>query len=210
MPEETPKTPAAPPQQGEVTHNDAIDALIAVFGERIVSLPSVCKEAAAQVQSKDIIEVCSFLKKDEKTQMNLLSDLTAAHYPNREFQFEVIYHIYSIPRNMSIRVKVPIKDGDRCPSVTGVWQTANWHEREVFDMFGIIFEGHPDLRTILLPDNWDGNPLRKEYPLGGPKEEEIRADYYGRPGYMKEGQVIEAPYSGKTAVEKENGSNSRT
>ncbi|MGH7371900.1 MAG: NADH-quinone oxidoreductase subunit C, partial [Candidatus Methylomirabilales bacterium] len=83
----------------------------------------------------------------------------------REPRFEVVYNLYSISRADRIRVKVRVLDGTEVPSVTGVWPTANWHEREVFDMFGIRFAGHPDLRRILMPEDWEGHPLRKDYPV---------------------------------------------
>ena len=92
-------------------------------------------------------------------------DITAAHYPQREKQFEVIWILYSISRNERVRVKVEIAEGASIPSAVSIWPTANWLEREVFDMFGIQFEGHPDLKRILLPDGWKGYPLRKDYDI---------------------------------------------
>jgi len=98
-------------------------------------------------------------------QFNYCVDITAAHYPKREKQFDVIWILYSFPRNERIRVKVQIADGDSLPSVVSIWATANWLERETFDMFGIRFDGHPDLKRILLPDGWKGYPLRKDYDI---------------------------------------------
>jgi NADH-quinone oxidoreductase subunit C len=92
-------------------------------------------------------------------------DITAAHYPQREQQFEVIWILYSISRNERVRVKVEIAEGAPIPSAVSIWPAANWLEREVFDMFGIQFEGHPDLKRILLPDGWKGYPLRKDYDI---------------------------------------------
>jgi NADH-quinone oxidoreductase subunit C len=93
-------------------------------------------------------------------------DVTAVHYPKREkLEFDLIWILYSYPQNERIRVKTQIADGAAVKSVVGLWPTANWLEREVFDMFGIRFEGHPDLRRILLPDEWQGHPLRKEYGI---------------------------------------------
>lgn len=92
-------------------------------------------------------------------------DITAVHYPQREKQFEVVWILYSFKRNERIRVKAAFRDGEEAPSVTGIWATANWLEREVFDMFGIRFAGHPDLKRILLPDGWEGYPLRKDYSI---------------------------------------------
>ena len=92
-------------------------------------------------------------------------DLTAAHYPQREKPFDLIWILYSFPKNERIRVKTQIADGEAFPSSTSIWPTTNWLEREVFDMFGIKFEGHPDLKRILLPDGWKGHPLRKDYGI---------------------------------------------
>jgi NADH-quinone oxidoreductase subunit C len=92
-------------------------------------------------------------------------DITAVHYPKRERQFDLIWILYSFPRNQRVRVKTQIADGESLPSAVPIWATANWLEREVFDMFGIKFDGHPDLKRILLPDGWKGHPLRKDYGI---------------------------------------------
>jgi len=94
-----------------------------------------------------------------------LVDLTAVHYPQRELPFDVVYVLYSFARNERIRVKAQIADGEAVQSVVQIWSTANWLERECYDMFGIVFEGHPDLKRILLPDGWQGHPLRKDYGI---------------------------------------------
>jgi NADH-quinone oxidoreductase subunit C len=92
-------------------------------------------------------------------------DLTAAHYPKRGKQFDVVWILYSFPRNQRVRVKTQIADGATLPSSVSIWPTANWLEREIYDMFGIQFDGHPDLKRILLPDGWKGFPLRKDYDI---------------------------------------------
>ena len=98
-------------------------------------------------------------------QFDYCVDLTAAHYPTREKQFEVIWILYSFERNQRVRVKTSIAEGDSIPTAVGIWPTANWLEREVYDMFGIQFAGHPDMKRILLPDGWKGHPLRKDYGI---------------------------------------------
>ncbi len=98
-------------------------------------------------------------------QFDYCVDLTAAHYPTREKQFEVIWILYSFERNERVRVKTSIAEGDSIPTAVGIWPTANWLEREVYDMFGIQFAGHPDMKRILLPDGWKGHPLRKDYGI---------------------------------------------
>jgi len=92
-------------------------------------------------------------------------DITAVHYPKREQQFDIVYVLYSFPKNERTRVKTRIKDGEHVPSAVAIWETANWLEREAFDMFGIVFDGHPGLKRILLPDEWKGHPLRKDYDI---------------------------------------------
>jgi NADH-quinone oxidoreductase subunit C len=104
------------------------------------------------------------LLRDEE-QFDYCVDITAAHYPKREKQFDVVWILYSFPRNQRMRVKTQIADGATLPSSVAIWPTANWLEREVYDMFGIQFDGHPDLKRILLPDGWKGFPLRKDYGI---------------------------------------------
>jgi len=101
----------------------------------------------------------------DEEQFDYCVDLTATHYPTREKQFELIWILYSFARNERIRVKTMIADGESFPSSVEIWPTTNWLEREVYDMFGIRFDGHPDLKRILLPDGWKGYPLRKDYGI---------------------------------------------
>ena len=115
------------------------------------------------VDSTLIPDFLRVLRDDER--FDYLVDVTAVHYPEREKQFEVVWILYSFTRNERIRVKTAIAEDASVPSVFAIWQTANWLEREVFDMFGIRFEGHPDMRRILLPDGWKGHPLRKDYGI---------------------------------------------
>jgi len=104
------------------------------------------------------------LLRDEE-QFDYCVDITAAHYPKREKQFDVLWILYSFTRNERIRVKTQIADGASIDSSVGIWATANWLEREVYDMFGIKFDGHPDMKRILLPEDWKGHPLRKDYGI---------------------------------------------
>ena len=108
-------------------------------------------------------EVLQILRDEE--QFDYCVDITALHYPTHEKQFELIWILYSFPRNQRVRIKTRIAEGEAFPSSVAIWPTANWLEREVFDMFGIRFEGHPDLKRILLPDGWEGHPLRKDYGI---------------------------------------------
>jgi len=108
-------------------------------------------------------EVLQVLRDEE--QFDYCVDITAVHYPKREKQFDLVWILYSFPKNERMRVKTMINDGETFPSSVSIWPTANWLEREVFDMFGIKFDGHPDLKRILLPDGWEGYPLRKDYGI---------------------------------------------
>jgi NADH-quinone oxidoreductase subunit C len=101
----------------------------------------------------------------DEDQFDYCVDVTAVHYPKREKQFDVVWILYSFSRNERVRVKTQIADGESVPSAVSIWPTANWLEREVFDMFGIKFDGHPDLKRILMPDEWKGHPLRKDYAI---------------------------------------------
>jgi NADH-quinone oxidoreductase subunit C len=101
----------------------------------------------------------------DQEQFDYCVDITAVHYPERQKQFEVVWILYSFPHNDRIRVKASYTEGESVPSAVSIWPAANWLEREVYDMFGIRFEGHPDLKRILLPDGWKGHPLRKDYGI---------------------------------------------
>jgi NADH-quinone oxidoreductase subunit C len=115
------------------------------------------------VDRSTIPEILQILRNEEE--FDYCVDLTAVHYPTREKQFEVVWVLYSFARNERIRVKTQIADGESLPSSVPIWAAANWLEREVFDMFGIKFDGHPDMKRILLPDGWKGHPLRKDYGI---------------------------------------------
>lgn len=124
-------------------------------------------EVTAIVPRAEIINVCSHLKVEAG--FNFLADLSGVDRgPEEEPRFEVNYHLFSTTKYQRLRLKVLVNEDDcRVPSVTSVWRTANWHERETYDLLGVIFDGHPDLRRILLPDDWQGHALRKDFPLRG-------------------------------------------
>jgi NADH-quinone oxidoreductase subunit C len=113
---------------------------------------------------RSLIPDILLLLRDEE-QFDYCVDITAVHYPKREKQFDVLWNLYSYARNERMRVKTQIADGASIPSSVSIWPTANWLEREVYDMFGIQFDSHPDLKRILLPDGWKGHPLRKDYGI---------------------------------------------
>ena len=126
-------------------------------------------EVTLVVPRERIAEVCAHMKTAPGLEFNMLADLCGVDRgPEEEPRFEVNYHLFSTTRHHRLRLKVLLNEDDpHAPTVTGVWRTANWHERETFDMFGVVFDGHPDLRRILLPDEWQGHALRKDFPLRG-------------------------------------------
>ena len=125
-------------------------------------------ETTVVVPRQHLLGAAELLADEPSLRFSFLSDLSAVDRFPLEPRFEVNYHLLSIERRLRLRLKVKLSTADPVVhSVTQIWPTANWHEREVFDMFGILFEGHPDLRRILMPDDWEGHPLRKDYPTEG-------------------------------------------
>ena len=126
-------------------------------------------ETTIIVPREHIVAACGFLKTAPGLEFNFLSDVCGFDRgPEEEPRFEVNYHLFSTTKHHRVRLKVLLDENDaHVPSVTGVWRTANWHERETYDLFGVIFDDHPDLRRILLPDDWQGHALRKDFPLRG-------------------------------------------
>src|ERR1035441_7547120 len=123
-------------------------------------------ELAISIASEKIVSVCGFLKYDQG--FVRLSTVTGVDWYPAEPRFEVVYHLHSLSRNARVRVKCKLRgENPEIDSVTGVWRSANWYERETFDLFGIRFRNHPDLTRIMLPEDWEGHPLRKDYPVTG-------------------------------------------
>lgn len=133
------------------------------FGTAIPEFSTYLGQNFLVADADALVAIVDYLKTAEG--FDYLVDVTAIHYPAREKQFDLVYILYSFPRNERIRVKILINEGQKPQSLTAVHPTANWLEREVFDMFGIEFSGHPDLRRILMPDEWRGYPLRKDYSI---------------------------------------------
>jgi NADH-quinone oxidoreductase subunit C len=125
-------------------------------------------ETTVVVPREYLRRASEYLAAEPSLRFSFLSDITTVDRFPIEARFEVNYHLLSLDRRERLRLKVRLAGSDpTVPSVTSVWPTANWHERENFDLFGIRFEGHPDLRRILMPDDWEGHPLRKDYPVEG-------------------------------------------
>jgi NADH-quinone oxidoreductase subunit C len=117
------------------------------------------------VPADRIVDACRALRDTPSLRFNVLTEVTAADYLPRNPRFEVVYHLLSIPNRLRLRVKVRVPEGGTVPTLQGLWPGAGWPEREVWDMFGIIFDGHSDLRRLLMPEDWDGHPQRKDYPV---------------------------------------------
>ena len=133
------------------------------FGSAIPEFSTYLEQNFLVATASSVLEIIEFLKLEAG--FDYLVDLTAVHYPKREQPFDLVYILYSFERNERIRVKTLINEGQKPHTVTGIHETANWLEREAYDMFGIEFAGHPDLRRILMPDEWEGFPLRKDYGI---------------------------------------------
>ncbi|MFQ5861672.1 MAG: NADH-quinone oxidoreductase subunit C [Candidatus Brocadiales bacterium] len=137
------------------------------FPNSIIETHSFRDDNTAVVKRVDIVEVCRLLKEDPDLSFNFLMDLTAVDYlGKKDLRFEVVYHLYSLKNKQRVRIKVPLSESDpTIDSISSLWSVANWLERECWDMFGIKFNGHPDLRRILLYEEFEGHPLRKDYPV---------------------------------------------
>ncbi len=149
---------------------DPVTTLKAQLPDAIDDVKTFRNETTVIVSRENLVGVLTFLRNTSGLIYNYLSDISAVdYYPddNRPERFGVSYHLYSMLYNRRVRVKVFVPEDDpTLPTVTGVWAGANWPEREIFDMMGITFEGHPDMRRVLMPDDWDGHPHRRDYPLG--------------------------------------------
>lgn len=149
---------------------DPVTTVKEAFPDALLDTHTFRDETTLVIDPKQIVNVARFMRDTSGLIYNYLSDISSVdYYPdyNRPGRFGVAYHLYSMLYNRRIRLKVYLQEDEPVvPSVTVVWPAANWLEREIYDMMGIIFEGHPDLRRILLPDDWDGHPLRRDYPQG--------------------------------------------
>jgi len=143
-------------------------ALEARFPEAITGGHAERAEPTLFIQNPRIVEVCGYLKEEQA--FLRLSGITAVDWSPADPRFEVVYLLHSLEKNRRLRLKCWVREAEcEIDSVTAIWRAANWYEREIFDMFGIAFGGHPDLRRILMPSDWEGHPLRKDYPVHGHK-----------------------------------------
>jgi len=159
-----PPRPPAPPKEGPVAlDNELVKRYRARFGEALREAWTDRKQAILVVSLDHLLEAAQFTRDDE--QFDLLTDLTAVDWPKREKRFDLVLNLYSFPKQERLRIKAQVGEGQPVASVSGIWPTADWLEREVYDMFGIVFAGHPNLKRLLLPEEWEGFPLRKDYDI---------------------------------------------
>lgn len=143
------------------------------FPDEVVEVTNFRDQVSVIVKKERIVDICRYLHDDPILSFDHLQDLTGVDYlGKKEPRFEVVHNLYSVRYRHRIRIRAQVPEDDpHIRTVTSIWAGANWHERECFDMFGIVFTGHPDLRRILMPEDWEGYPLRKDYPLKGPEPE---------------------------------------
>jgi len=169
-PPEPPKGPVDPLPPDDLESPSFVKALQARMPDTPVKLSYWVGDWTAIIPLNRLIEVARFLRDDSNAAFDYCSDITATDWPPRTKRFDVLYCLYSTRLRHRIRIKVQVGETDTVPSVTELWSGANWLEREVYDQFGVNFGNHPDLRRILMPDEWQGHPQRKDYPLEGPGE----------------------------------------
>jgi NADH-quinone oxidoreductase subunit C len=145
-------------------------ALRTQFPSEVIEVCEFANQTSVVVKRQRILDMLMYLR--ESFDLDHLQDLCGVDYKDKgDYRFEVVYQLFSVAKGYAIRLRARIPEGDpQIDSITPLWEGANWHERECFDMFGIVFKGHPDLRRILMPEDWQGYPLRKDYPLKGHKD----------------------------------------
>lgn len=146
---------------------DLKDHIDAGLGDSLISSEIANKELSFTVRRADIVKVISFLRDDPTTKMTSLIDIAGVDYPARERRFDVVYHMLSMQHNHRVRVKIKTDEDTPVQSLISLFPNADWYEREAFDMYGIIFSDHPDLRRLLTDYGFEGYPLRKDFPLSG-------------------------------------------
>ena len=165
-----PTGPPDPPPPAGQTPPDFIGALQTALPGAVTQVSYWVGDWTIIVAAARILDVARHLRDAPEAAFDLCSDVTASDWPSRAERFDVIYCLYSTRHRRRLRVKTKVAEDQPFASVTAVWPAANWLEREVFDMFGVNFTGHPDRRRILMPEDWQGYPQRKDYPLEGPGE----------------------------------------
>ena len=148
--------------------NLAVKKLQEKFPASVLEVKTFRDEINVTIQKKDIFEICKFLYSDPDLQYQMLTDLCGVDFLPEQPRFEVVYLLYSMKAQQRLRLKIKVGESESVSSVESIWKAADWLEREVYDLFGITFDNHPDLRRILLWDGYEGHPLRKDFPVEGP------------------------------------------
>jgi NADH-quinone oxidoreductase subunit C len=155
------------PTQKESTGQPSpvVDLLIKTFPDSVSAIEERANWPSARVKLEAFQKVAGFLKEEPALDFDYLTCISGVDYPERSPRFDLVYHFVSLKYKHVLELKVGVSEKDAAPSLTALWKSADWNEREVFDLLGIQFSGHPDLRRILLPDQWKGHPLRKDYVI---------------------------------------------
>ena len=165
----------------KLTNEELLQSINSKFAAEVTNVTEPYGLLTLETSREQIIDLLSYLKTDAKLQFIYLTDLTAIHYPGLEKPIGIIYHLHSLVNNVRMRIKVFVADSDvHMPTASVLWNGANWMERETYDFFGVVFDGHPDLRRILNVDDMTAFPMRKEYPLEDPNRVDKRDYFFGR------------------------------
>ncbi len=176
-----------------MTNEELFEKIKSKFGDYIIEHDTFRDELSVTIKKEKLIELMKFLHDDPELQFDYLVMMTAVDFPEREERFDLVYELRSIPHKMIMRVKTRTKEDEPVDSVVSIWNSANWDERETYDMFGIKFNNHPDLRRILMPEDWEGYPLRKDYPLKGKPEDDLWLDKHLPEGQIKKPRHTRMP-----------------
>jgi NADH-quinone oxidoreductase subunit C len=166
---------------GKISNEDLLKKISDKFQDKVTPVGEPFGLLTLETGREQIIDVLSYLKNDAALQFIYLTDITGIHYPEQEKPIGVIYHLHSLVNNVRVRIKVFLADADvHIPTATVLWNGANWMERETYDLFGVLFDGHPDLRRILNVDDMTAFPMRKEFPLEDPNRVDKKDYFFGR------------------------------
>lgn len=159
------------PQEKRIPRSPVVDSLKERFNDDIIAVEYVFGGHNVEVRAGRIRGICGYLRDESPVKFDYLCCITGLHNPEEDRAFEVVYNLHSIDRAEDINLKIRCGENEKIQSLFPVWRAADWFEREIYDMFGLEFEDHPNLKRILMTDDWEGFPLRKDYPLEGPSEE---------------------------------------
>lgn len=154
-----------------MTHALPLETILDRFDGRVGVDEAVVDMPCVIVRPEDLVELCQYLRDDPQLQFDFMADICGLDWFPETPRFELVYHLYSIPQKWRLRIKCRLSDPPVAPTITQIWTTANWHEREAYDMYGIVFDDHPDLRRIYMWEEFEGWPMRRDFPLRGYKDD---------------------------------------